>query len=140
MGSEMCIRDRASPLRAQATVAGLRALVGGKKSDLDLVFIQHVSHQRRNSHVAGVQRQIDGFAGRFGRLRRVLCGFLCIVFACSPSRMGASSYKKNSNQCLQQTSRSGGRLELFKQAGAAEPALPGRRRSGPLGGAGSYTQ
>ena len=74
------------PVPAQAAVTGLRAFVGAEKRDLDLVFFQDVSHQRRHAHVTGIQCQIDRLAGLA----------LGIETAFSPGRTGASNYEKYS--------------------------------------------
>ena len=47
-----------APVAAQAAVALLRALVGGKKRHADLLAAQHVGHQVGDAHVAGVEGEV----------------------------------------------------------------------------------
>ena len=49
------------PVLPQTAIAFLGPLVGSKKSDAYLLTRQHIGHQRRDSHVAGVERQIERF-------------------------------------------------------------------------------
>ena len=49
-----------SPMVSQASIAFLRALVGGKKGHVHLLAFEDLRHQRRHLHVAGVKGQIQG--------------------------------------------------------------------------------
>ena len=73
------------PVVAQAAVAGLGALVGSEKADLDVLALEHVGNQRRRAHVAGVKCQIQRVFAVFERKR-----------VCSPRQTYVYSYKFNS--------------------------------------------
>ena len=49
-----------SPMVSQASIALLRALVGGKEGHVHLLAFEDLRHQRRHLHVAGVKGQIEG--------------------------------------------------------------------------------
>jgi hypothetical protein len=49
------------PMHTQATVAFLRQFMGHKKSDFDLLPIQDLCNEGRNTHVTRVKREVQGF-------------------------------------------------------------------------------
>jgi len=58
------------PGLAQAAVALLRALVGGKEGHWHAMALEHLGHQVGNAHVARVERQVHGL----GAARALPCG------------------------------------------------------------------
>lgn len=49
---------------AQAAVALLSRLVGGKESDPHLLALQHLGNMGGNTHMAGVKGEVNGLLAR----------------------------------------------------------------------------
>ena len=61
----------AGPVFAQGAIAFAGFFMGSKKGHTDLLALQHLGHQRRDTHVPRVERQVDRpFAGGCGHQRR----------------------------------------------------------------------
>jgi hypothetical protein len=83
-------------MRAQAAVTGAGALVGGEKRHPNLLAVQHLGHQGRDVHVAGVK----------GQVQRLRAAGLRAILAESQRRMGDASYEKRSDPATRaQTAR-----------------------------------
>ncbi len=47
------------PVVVEAVAVGLGALGGGEEGDAHVLALEHLGHQRRDAHVAGVEGQVD---------------------------------------------------------------------------------